>query len=150
MKVILIKAIPSLGLAGDLKNVSDGYARNHLIPQKLVIPATPSNQSKAEALKKSQEHKSKKRIKLDTKTFQLLDNCQIKFKVKATPEGTLFAGLNTQDVIAAIKEKQGIELLSEAVGLDRPIKKVGECTVPITLGQKKAMIKIIVEAKNEK
>lgn len=144
-----MKNIPKLGQAGQLKNVSDGYARNFLIPKGFVSPATPSNIREAEILS-SKQAKERDKVKFSAdKASDQLAGIELTIKAKANPKGKLFAGIDSKTIIDAIKEKIGLEISEKLILLDKPIKEAGKHDVRIA-SSKKQTLSVIIEPVNEK
>lgn len=135
MRVILVKTVPNLGQIGDIKEVSDGYARNYLIPRGLVRIATEKAIKELESLKvrklKSVENKGKKFKELAKK----LDNIKIIIKVKADEKKTLFGSVNVQKIADELKNRN-YNIDSKFIKLDQPIKTLGYYDVMIDFGSK--------------
>lgn len=135
MKVILLADVPKIGRKGELKEVSDGFAKNMLIRKGLAALATKETQdlvakeekdktaSKQRAIKKAQEQKSE----LERRTFTV--------KVKTGDKGQIFGGVHEKDIAAAIYQKTKIELDKANIDSHKSIKQLGEHTINIKLGQ---------------
>lgn len=132
MKVILKEDVADLGRMGDTVNVSDGYARNFLIPRGLVIEASNKN---IKVLEHEKRLLSQKIERHKEKAEQLRDRlggivCTIAKKVGE--QNKLFGSVTSKDIENALKE-QGIEMHRRNILLDEPIKNVGECSVKVKL-----------------
>lgn len=148
MKVILTKDVPGLGSLGEIKEVSAGYARNFLLPKRLVMVATPESLSrrKKEAIERedklSKQHEKWLSLKnsLETKTFNL--------KAKSSKE-KLFAAISREQIIEVVNQKAGTELDPKQLTIETPIKLLGLSEVNLKLGDKiSAKLKINVESNN--
>ncbi|HOO90152.1 MAG TPA: 50S ribosomal protein L9 [Syntrophales bacterium] len=144
MKIILKKDVKSVGKAGDLINVSDGYARNFLIPRGLGVEASSKG---IKALKDEMEI-SAKRAERELKTAQSMAErlasvtCTISRKVGQ--QDKLFGSVSTKDIRDALLE-QGIEIDKRNILLEEPIKNLGEFSVKIKLHSGiSADIKVVV------
>lgn len=136
MKVILKQDIPNLGDAGEVKNVSDGYARNYLIPKKLVIPYTESSQKALEHQKRVIEIKKQKRKKLIqelSKTYESLDVIEIFVRVGA--KNKLFGSVTNAVIAKALEEKTGKPIDKRKIQLNAPIKQLGEYKLNLHLSE---------------
>lgn len=147
MKVILLNNIKGFGQIGDVKNVSDGYARNFLLPRKMAKPATENSLKEVEGLKKKlsamQEIEKENALKI---AGQLKDSV-VEITRKASKTGKLFDGIDTEDLAKEIKKVSGVELNEEMIRLEEHIKNVGEHLVDLELlPEVKTQIKIIVKA----
>jgi large subunit ribosomal protein L9 len=144
MKVILQKDVQNLGDAGDIKEVSDGYARNYLLPRKLVILANESSKRAAEHQKKLVKIKKEKRKKLSEKTAESMNGLELQIAVQVGEEGKLFGSVTAMDISKKLREK-GFEIDKRKIIIENPIKQEGEYTVKIKLDEGQApSIKIIV------
>ncbi|MDD5342124.1 MAG: 50S ribosomal protein L9 [Patescibacteria group bacterium] len=150
MKVILRQTVPNLGQAGDVKNVSDGFARNFLIPKGLILPVTETNLKKVEDLKKKRKLKKQKLEDNFQKVLAALAEVQLSILAKATPEGRLFAGVDRKAIARALREQKGILVPTDAIMLEKPIKEVGEQKVTIKLAEQTRLITLKIEPSHEK
>jgi len=144
MKVILQKDIPNLGDAGDIKDVSPGYARNYLLPRKLVIVSNESSKRAVEHQKKLIKIKKDKRKKQSEKIAESFAGMELHIAVQVGEEGKLFGSVTAMDIAKKLKEK-GFDIDKRKIIIENPIKQEGEYNVKIKLdeGQTPA-IKIIV------
>jgi large subunit ribosomal protein L9 len=146
MKVILTNDVPGIGRAGDIKEVSDGYARNFLMRQNKAVPAT---QTQVDKINKETREKTEKKAREDDRAAKLEKDLQTRhmiFKRKANGD-KLFAAIHEQDIINEIKLHFGAELKPKQVKILRPIKTVGNHAVELRLTDANwTPIKIIVEA----
>jgi large subunit ribosomal protein L9 len=144
MKVILNQDMDSLGLAGEIVEVARGYARNYLIPKKVALEATEDNIKRTEGQRRSIEIK---RIKLKEdalKVKERLANVVITIAQKAGEEDKLYGSVTSMD-IAEHLEKEGITVDRRKIVLDKPIKSLGEFSVPVKLHpQVSAPVRVIV------
>ena len=132
MRVLLQQDIPSLGKAGEIKEVKDGYARNYLIPRKLATFATQSAIERTQHdSRKATECRREKQTALQdlAKTIQ---KTALRFKRKATSDGRLYGGIHVQDIVMSLRDKN-IEIVKEAVHLPEALKTIGSHTVELRL-----------------
>jgi len=134
MKVILQKDIPNLGEAGDIKDVSDGSARNFLLPKKLVLVANDSSQKAAVHQKKLIRIKKDKRKKQSETLMEALSALDIQIGAQVGEEEKLFGSVTSMDIARKLKEL-GHEVDRRKIHLDEPIKKLGEYKVPVKLDE---------------
>ena len=134
MKVILLEDVKGQGKKGELVNVSDGHARNFLIPRKLAVEATAGN------LKTMKEQEQKKKRKLekdiaDAKVIQgKLESLTVIIKAKTGSGGRLFGAVTGKEIVDALKEQHGIVIEKNKVVQSDPIKNVGAYSVKVKLG----------------
>ena len=132
MKVILQKDIPSLGDAGDIKEVAEGFARNYLLPKKLVIIANESSKKAIEHQKKLIKIKKDKRKKSSEQIAQSMSGIELTITAQVGEEGKLFGSVTSMDIAKGLKEK-GFEIDKRKILLDAPIKQEGEFKISIKL-----------------
>lgn len=135
MKVILKKDVSNLGEEDAVVMVSDGYARNYLIPQGWAVAATKACVAAAE---KRRAEKAKimagKKAEFE-ETAQKLSLLEIEILADAGEGGKLFGSVTSQDIAAAVKEKAGIEIDKKKIELSDPLKVLGEYAVPVKIFQ---------------
>ena len=147
MKVILIEDVKSHGKNGDLVNVSDGYARNMLIPRGLATEATQSNIRQLEKQKAIAAEKKAEEKAAAQELAEKLNKASIKMKIKAGEGGRIFGSITSKDIADAINMQLGMDIDRKKVKLDAPIKQVGQTDVDMRLYQDvNAKIKVIIEA----
>ena len=132
MQIILLENIPSLGKAGDLVKVSDGYGRNYLIPQKKAILATEKSLKVIEHQKRQVQQRIEKAKKDAEKLGQRIEKLSCTFTKTVGESGKLFGSVTSMDIENYLKEN-GIEVDRKKVSLEEPIKNLGVFTVPIKL-----------------
>ena len=132
MKVILLENVPSLGKAGDLVKVSDGYGRNYLIPQKKAMIATEKSVKVVEHQKRLVQQRMDKAKKDAEKLGRQIESLSCTFAKTVGESGKLFGSVTSMDVENYLKEN-GIEVDRKKIALEEPIKNLGMFTVPIKL-----------------
>lgn len=145
MEVILKQDVKGTGKAGDVVKVSDGYARNKLIPGGLAVEATPANRKaiEREKAKAKEKYEAEKAAAVELQK-QLADKI-IVVTTKVGDNGRLFGAITSKDIATAITEQTGIEVDKRKVILDKPIKETGVETIEIKLFQEvnaKVVLKI--------
>lgn len=147
MKVILLQNIKGFGQIGDIKNVSDGYGRNFLLPRGVAKLATPSSLKEVEVLKKKLSAMREVEKKNTVKIAEQLKDLTVEIARKATKTGKLFAGIDKDDLVKEIKKASGVSLKEEMLGQEEPIKNIGEHLIDIKiLPEVSTQIKIVVKA----
>jgi large subunit ribosomal protein L9 len=132
MKIILLDDVAKVGRRGEVRDVSDGYARNFLIPKKLALTATAGNMKGLDHIKKQQEAKAG-RIKTDAETVRdRIEALVYEERRQASEEGKLFGSVTAQDVVDFLERSQ-ISVERRRVHLDEPIKALGESTVTVRI-----------------
>lgn len=150
MKVILNADVKGKGYKGDIVNVSDGYARNFLLPKGLAKEATKQNLDMA----KQQQKAIEKRKMLERLSAQeaadKLSGLKIVVKEKCGENGRLFGSVTSAEVSAAILDQQGIEIDKKKIVMPEHIKDLGEHPVQIKVHAGiTADIVVVVEALEE-
>ncbi len=130
MKVILLKDVKAQGKAGEVIDVSDGYARNYLLPNGLAQPATASALNSIKISREAQERR--RRIEHDeaVELCKKLAGITVTVKIKTGANGKLFGALNTAAISEALAA-MGYELDKKKIVLAEPIKALGRYTVQI-------------------
>ncbi len=132
MKIILLDDVAKLGRRGEVREVSDGYARNFLIPKKLALSATSGNLNNLEHIKQQQDAKAG-RIKSDAEALRArIEGLRYEERRQASEEGKLFGSVTSQD-LADFLNKNGVKIERRRIALDEPIKALGETSVGIRI-----------------
>jgi large subunit ribosomal protein L9 len=132
VKVILLDDVAKVGRRGEVRDVSDGYARNFLIPKKLALTATPGNLKGLDHIKRQQEAKAG-RIKSDAEALRdQIEAFVYEERRQASEEGKLFGSVTAQDVVDFLAQRK-VTVERRRVHLDEPIKTLGESTVTIRI-----------------
>lgn len=145
MKIILLKDVAKLGKKYEIKTVSDGHAINLLIPQGLAVSAT------SDALKRLQVERSKidgeRKIQeeLLIRNIESLSSVTITIPGKANEKGHLFAGLHKEAIAMEIERQTRLQIDPSFIGLEHPLKEVGEHIVEIKAVGKVVKMKIVIE-----
>ena len=136
MKVILLEDVKALGKKGQIVNVSDGYARNMILPKKLGLEATPKNLNDLK-LQKANEEKVAKEVYEAAQAFAKdLETKEIILTLKTGEGGRTFGSVSTKEISAAAKEQLGLELDKKKMQLSEPIRSFGVVEVPVKLHTK--------------
>ena len=147
MKVILLQNIKGFGQIGDVKNVSDGYGRNFLIPNKIAKAATDNSMKEVESLKAKRVIMVEEEKKNALEAVEKLKDLVIEFTRKASKAGKLFASVGKDDIVREIKKASGVQLQEEMMGHPEPIKHIGEHLIDLNLAPEvTAQIKVLVKA----
>jgi len=132
MKIILLEDIHTLGRRGEVRDVADGYARNYLLPHKLALPATAANMKNLEGIKARQDSHVAKNLAHAQAQAQAIEGLHLSLARQASDEDRLFGSVGRND-IAQFLTQHGIAVERRRIGLDEPIKTLGEFSVPIRL-----------------
>ena len=146
MKVILLEDVENLGKKWDIKEVADGYARNLLIPKKLVKPATEKEIEEAERMQAAAETKAQKELESVEKLASKLDGYELKLSVSVGEEDQLYAQVSSVQISSALEE-EGFKVPVKYIKIKEPIKELGEFPVTIEFDHGlEVEIQVIVEA----
>ena len=134
MKGILQQDVRGQGKKGQLVEVSEGYARNFLLPRKLAIAATPdaiNTMNLKEKARKAEEARLKAEAEA---TAEKLKECMVKLTAKAGSGGKLFGAVTTKEISEGLKEQFGVDVPKQKLVLEEPIKAFGSYQVKAKLG----------------
>ena len=134
MKVILQQDIRGKGKRGQMIEVSDGYARNYMLPRKMAVEATADNINTMRMTDKARQEKAQKEREEAFALSNRMKDMTVVVKAKGGGAGRLFGSVTTQEISDALKANYGIELDKRKIVLDEQIKTVGEYTVKCKLG----------------
>ncbi len=133
MRVMLTKDVESVGKAGDIKEVADGYGRNYLLPRKLAVIAGRGVEAEGKRLR---EAVAKRETKDRTEAQALADeigNKTVVVRLKMGAEDKAFGSITNQDVAAALKAQHRVDIDRHKIDIKEPIKTLGEHQVPLRL-----------------
>ena len=129
MKIILSQDVVGVGRKGEVKNVSDGYVRNFLLPNKLGQIATPAVIASAEKLKKQTEQDKEIQKDILEKNIKGLKDLKVQLKAKANEKGHLFSIIHPDEISKILKEQHHLDIPSKFIEIEKPIKELGEHTI---------------------
>ena len=147
MKIILLKDVAKVGKKFDVKDISEGYAHNLLIPRGLAIAATPDALKRIDLERARDEGERKVRHELLVKNLTELDGVTITMLEKANEKGHLFAGIHKAEIIPEIQKQTRLQIDAEHMVLDKPIKEVGMHVIEVKVENKSAKFNLDVKAK---
>lgn len=146
MKVILLQDVEDLGKKYEVKEVKDGHARNFLLPNKLVKPATKEALKWLSDQKEVIEKVAEEDLKKTQDLASSLDDLEVSIVVKVGDDQQMFESVNSQKISEKLKE-MGFEVKKSQITLQDPIKELGEFPVKINLEHNlEAEIKVLVSA----
>ena len=134
MKVILLQDVKGKGKKGQMLEISDGYARNYLLPRKLAMEATPDAINTMRMNDKAAAEKAAKERAEAMEISKRLREMVVTVTAKGGGAGKLFGSVTSQEIADALKAKSGIALDKRKIVLSEPIKNVGTYTVQCKLG----------------
>ncbi len=148
MKLILLENIKALGKKGDIKEVSDGYAINFLLPQQRAALATSLNINKEKnKINKKEETKQEVNNNYD-KIIKVLNNTTISFRAKASDKEHLFKSVSKQDIIKYVKDNFNLILNEKWFNFNKGLKSLGKFPLSLNLPNKKRL-NIFIEIKEK-
>ena len=146
MRVIFLQNIKGVAQIGDIKNVTDGYARNFLLPNKLAQAADINSLKMAETLKLRREKQYETDKEGSLGLAKALEGVTLEFTEDANDEGHLYGSINEKKIAHTLKEK-GINIKEEYINLPQHLKTVGEHEVELDLHPEvKSKLKVIISA----
>ena len=145
MKVILQQDVSGQGKRGDLVSVSDGYARNYLMPRKLAVEATPDALNEYTQREKSKADRLAKEKEAAKAAAEKLKTCNVILEAKAGTGGRLFGAVTNAEIAAALKAQFGVEMDKKSLVMPEPIKNHGVYQLKCKLGYEvSALLKVEV------
>lgn len=146
MKVILLEDVKSLGKKGDTVNVSDGYARNMLLPKKLGVEANAKNMNELRLQKAHEDKVAAEKLEEAEAFAKELESKSVTVAIKVGEGGKVFGSVSTKEIAEAAKSQLGYEIEKKKMQLPSPIKVLGTTEVPVKLHPKvTAKLKVIVK-----
>ncbi len=133
MKVILLQDVKALGKKGDVVNVSDGYARNAIIPKKLGVEATGKNLNDLKLQNRHADKVAAENLANAKELAKTVEQQKIVVKIKTGEGGRIFGSVSTKEIAQAAKEQTGLDLDKKKMQLPEPIKSLGTFEVPVRL-----------------
>lgn len=146
MRVVLKKDVPSLGKAGDVKDVADGYAHNFLLPRGLATPASGGE------LKRVAQERATKKAKQDRAHAEAealarrIGAMTLAFRLKAGEQGKTFGSVTNRDIADAFQRQAGIEVDRTKIHLAEPLRGLGTHEVEVRLvGDVRTRVTVVIE-----
>ncbi|CAN5837837.1 50S ribosomal protein L9 [soil metagenome] len=133
MKLILISDVNELGNKGDIVEVSDGYARNYLLPKRKAVKATEGAIRTADELRRSREESERQAKDHAERIATQLVGTRVVLAAQAGDEGKLYGSIGVADVVEGIRKFTGVEVDRHAIVLDDPIRAIGLHEVQVKL-----------------
>jgi len=130
---MLIKDVESIGQAGDVKEVADGYGRNYLIPRRLAIVAGKRAEAEARRLREAVVKREAKDRDEAQELAELIDNKTVVVRLKVGAEDKVFGAITNDDIATALRLQHQVEVDRRKIDLKDPLKQLGEHQVPLRL-----------------
>ena len=148
MKVILLKDVKGTGKKGEVKEVSDGYARNFLIKKGVAVEASQTNMKELDEKEKSKERKALIEYEAAVLLGKQMEEINIQIEVKAGEGGRLFGSITSKEIAEQLKKQKNLDIDKRKILMDEPIRTLGSTFVEIKLHQK-VTTKIRVDVKEK-
>lgn len=145
MKVILLEDVKSLGKKGEIVNVSDGYARNMILPKKLGVEATPKNLNDLKLQKANDAKIAQEQLDAARAFAKNLEDKKVTLTLKVGEGGKTFGSVSAKEIAEAAKEQLGLEIDKKKLQLSGAIRELGTTDVPVKLHPKvTGQLKVVV------
>lgn len=146
MKVILLEDVKALGKKGEIVNVSDGYARNCILPKKLGLEATSKNLNDLKLQKANEAKVAQEQLEAAQALGKKIEAGKVEIAIKMGEGGRAFGSVSSKEIAVAVKEQMGYDIDKKKIQLKDAIKVLGTHTVPVKLHPKvTADLKVIVK-----
>ena len=136
MKVILLEDVKSLGKKGQIVNVSDGYARNMILPKKLGVEATSKNLNDLKLRKANEEKVAQENLDAAKAYAEELSTKEVILTLKVGEGGRTFGSVSSKEISEAAKKQLNLEIDKKKLQLENPIRNLGVTNVPVRLHPK--------------
>ncbi len=146
MTIILLEDVKTLGKAGQVVEVSTGYARNMLIPKKLGVEATPKNLNDLKLKKAHEDKVAAENLAAAKELQEALEKSTVELKIKTGENGKVFGSVSSKEIAEAVKDQLGLDVDKKKLQLAAPIKELGETSIGVKLHpQVTASLKVIIK-----
>lgn len=149
MKVILLQDVPKTGRKYEVKEIADGYALNFLIPRGLAKLATDKAVKELEDKKIKHDSEEKAKEEAFVSNIKELKDAVIVIKAKINEEGHLFAKIDKEDIVKAIKDQKTLEISDDFIILEKPIKEAGEHEIKVKANEESTTFKLNIISDEE-
>ncbi len=136
MKVILIQDVKTLGKKGEIVDISDGYARNFVLPKGMGLEATSKNLNDLKLQKANEEKKAQQQLEAAQELAKLLEGKEVVVKMKSGKDGKAFGSISSKEIATEAQKQCGLELDKKKIQLTDPIKALGIYDISIKLHAK--------------
>lgn len=133
MKVILLEDVKALGKKGQTVDVSDGYARNCILPKKLGVEANAKNLNDLKLQKAHEAKVAKEQLEEAQALAKRIEELSVETSIKSGKDGRSFGSVSSKEIAAALKEQHSIEVDKKKISLDEPIRTLGSSIVTVKL-----------------
>lgn len=133
MQIILLQDVKALGKKGELVNVSDGYARNFILPKKVGLEANAKNLNDLKLQKAAEEKKLKEILEEAKVLAKDLESKTLELKIKTGEGGRTFGSISSKEIAQELKTQYSLDIDKKKLQINDPIKTIGTHTVPVKL-----------------
>lgn len=133
MEIVLLQDVKALGKKGERVKVSDGYARNYILPKKLGVEANAANLNNLKLQQAHAEKKAQEQLDAAKELAVKIENSPLVLSVKVGEGGKVFGSISTKEIAKAFSDKYGMELDKKKMQMDEPIKMLGTYEVAVKL-----------------
>lgn len=146
MKIILLQDVKSVGKKGDLVELSEGYARNFIIPKKLGVEANNANMNNLKLQKANEEKVAKEQYDAAVALGKEVEEMLVKVSIKSGEGGKTFGSISSKEIAKAVSDQYGKEIDKKKIQMQDAIKSVGTHEVTVKLHPKvSAKLRVKVE-----
>ncbi len=150
MEVLLLQDVETLGQAGDIKRVADGYARNYLIPRQLAVLATPGAIKQAKTRRQATARREVKELDEAKALAERLDGVTVSFMARAGETDRLYGSITNVAIAQALEKKTGQEVDRRKIELEEPLKELGTHAVTVKLAaEAEAKVTVVIEREED-
>lgn len=133
MQIILTQDVKALGKKGEMVNVSDGYARNFILPKKLGLEANAKNLNDLKLQKAAEEKRQKELLEEAQELGKNIESKTLELKIKTGEGGRTFGSISSKEISQELKTQYGLDIDKKKLQVNDPIKTLGTHTVPVKL-----------------
>ena len=146
MKVILLEDVKALGKKGQIVNVSDGYARNMILPKKLGLEATPKNLNDLKLQKNNEKKVAQENLDAAKELAAELSAGKVELAIKVGEGGRTFGSVSSKEIAVAVKDQMQLDIDKKKIQLKESIKSLGTHIVTVKLHPEvSAELKVVVK-----
>ncbi|MDD6638859.1 MAG: 50S ribosomal protein L9 [Lachnospiraceae bacterium] len=133
MKIILLEDVKSLGKKGDIVNVSDGYARNAILPKKLGVEATGKNLNDLKLQNQHADKVAAENLENARQLASVIEKTTVQVKLKGGEGGKSFGSISAKEISQAAKDQAGLDIDKKKMHLKENLRNLGRYEVPVKL-----------------
>ena len=133
MKIILLQDVKALGKKGQTVDVSDGYARNFILPKKLGVEANAENMNNLKLQKAHDDKVAKEQLEAAKELAGKIETLKVEVSIKSGKDGRTFGSISSKEIATELKAQHGIEIDKKKIVHDEPIRCVGTSNVSVRL-----------------